>query len=73
MNFTIAKNEMHMEKIKKLKNTAEIEFVEKKSVFIALAISVESEEDALEIIKQRKKKYHDATHNVYAYLLGDFL
>ena len=62
---------MHMEKIKKLKNTAEIEFVEKKSVFIALAISVESEEDALEIIKQRKKKYHDATHNVYAYLLGD--
>lgn len=58
-----------MDKVKKLKKTAEIEFTEKKSLFIALAQRIESEEEALEIIKQRKKKYYDATHNVYAYIL----
>ena len=30
-----------------------------------------NEEEALEIIKQRKKKFADATHNVYAYMIGD--
>ena len=35
-----------MEKIKRLKETAEIEFVEKKSVFIAIAKRVNSEEEA---------------------------
>ncbi len=62
---------MANEKIKKLKKTAEIEFTEKKSLFIAIAVPIKSEEEALEIIKQRKKKYSDATHNVYAYTLGD--
>lgn len=62
---------MANEKIKKLKKTAEIEFTEKKSVFIAIAVPIKSEEEALEIIKQRKKRYSDATHNVYAYTLGD--
>ena len=60
---------MSSEKIKRLKNTAETEFIEKKSVFIGYAVSIKSEEEALEIIKQRKKKYNDATHNVYAYIL----
>lgn len=60
-----------IEKIKKPKSTAEIEFVEKKSVFIAFSTSVENEEEALEIIKERKKKFADATHNVYAYIIGD--
>ena len=45
--------------------------IEKKSQFIAIAVPINSEEEALEIIKQRKKKYADATHNVYAYTLGD--
>ncbi len=62
---------MANEKIKKLKKTAEIELIEKKSLFIAIAVPVKSEEEALEVIKQRKKKYSDATHNVYAYTLGD--
>ena len=62
---------MANEKIKKLKKTAEIEFTEKKSLFIAIATPISSEEEALEFIKQRKKKYADATHNVYAYTLGD--
>lgn len=62
---------MGIDKIKRLKNSAEIEFVEKKSVFIGFSASVENEEEALEIIKQRKKKFADATHNVYAYIIGD--
>ena len=62
---------MANEKIKKLRKTAEIEFIEKKSQFIAIAVPINSEEEALEVIKQRKKKYADATHNVYAYTLGD--
>jgi len=51
-----------------LKNaTAEIE--EKKSRFIANVKPVQSEEEALEFIKDLKSKYWDATHNVYAYYI----
>ena len=62
---------MNQEKIKRLRHSAEIEFVEKKSVFIGYSTIVKNEEEALEIIKQRKKKFADATHNVYAYVIGD--
>ena len=34
-------------------------------------ICVKNEEEALEIIKQKKKEYQDATHNVYAYMIGE--
>lgn len=62
---------MSSKKIKRPRETANIEFVEKKSVFIGFSTFVENEEQALEIIKQKKKEYHDATHNVYAYVIGD--
>jgi uncharacterized YigZ family protein len=58
-------------KIKRLRNTSKIEFLEKKSVFIGFSTFVENEEQALEIIKSKKKEYYDATHNVYAYVIGD--
>lgn len=58
-------------KIKRLKNVAKIEFVEKRSVFIGYSAIVKNEDEALEIIKQKKKEYSDATHNVYAYIIGD--
>lgn len=58
-------------KIKRLRNTAKIEFIEKKSVFIGYSTIVKNEEEALEIIKSKKKEYADATHNVYAYIIGD--
>ena len=47
------------------------EIVEKKSRFIATVFSVESEEEALEIVAKMKKKYWDARHNCYAYVIGD--
>lgn len=58
-------------KIKRLKHNANIEFIEKKSLFIGFSAIVNSEEEALEIIKRKKKEYSDATHNVYAYMIGD--
>lgn len=44
---------------------------EKKSVFIAHATPVSGEDDARAFIAWKKKEYHDATHNVYAYLMCD--
>ena len=58
-------------KIKRLKNPSIIEFVEKKSTFIGYSTFVKNEEEALEIIKQKKKEYQDAMHNVYAYMIGE--
>lgn len=62
---------MNTEKIKRLHHSAEIEFTEKKSVFIGYSAIVKNEDEALSIIKERKKKFSDATHNVYAYIIGD--
>lgn len=45
------------------------EFEEKRSFFIGHAKHVDSEEEALDFIKQLKKKYSDATHNCFAYHL----
>ena len=51
--------------------TKETEIVEKKSRFIANIASVSSEEEAIEFIEKIKKKYYDARHNCYAYIMGD--
>lgn len=47
------------------------EIVEKKSRFIATVRPVESEEEALAFIEEMRKKYWDARHNCYAYVLGE--
>ncbi len=60
-----------IKKIKRLKKPSTIEFIEKKSTFIGYSTFVENEEMALEIIKQKKKEFQDATHNVYAYVIGE--
>ncbi len=43
----------------------------KKSVFIATVREVHTEEDALAFIEEMRKKYWDARHNCYAYILGE--
>ena len=50
---------------------AESEFVEKRSRFIGQVWPIASEEEAQEYIRAAKKKYHDARHNCWCYLLGD--
>ena len=47
------------------------EIVEKKSRFIATVRLVESEEEALEVLEAARKKYWDATHNCFAYVIGE--
>lgn len=51
--------------------TKETEIVEKKSRFIANIAAVASEEEAIEFVEKIKKKYYDARHNCYAYIIGD--
>lgn len=47
------------------------ELTEKKSRFIATTRPVETEEEALAFIDEMKKKYWDARHNCFAYVLGE--
>ena len=47
------------------------EIEEKKSRFIAHVYPVQSEEQAVSYINEVKKKYWDARHNCYAYVLGE--
>lgn len=47
------------------------EIVEKKSRFIASVRPVSSEEEALAFIEETKKKYWDARHNCFAYVVGE--
>ncbi len=48
----------------------ESEIVEKKSRFIATTFTVRTEEVALEFIESIRKKYWDARHHCYAYIVG---
>lgn len=52
-----------------LAKAASAQITENKSVFIANASPVASEEEAREFINQIKNKYAGANHNVWAYLL----
>lgn len=47
------------------------EIIINKSRFIGTSKPVESEEEALKFIEQIKKEFKDATHNVYAYTIGE--
>ncbi|WMI81985.1 YigZ family protein [Anaerotignum sp. MB30-C6] len=49
----------------------EAEVIEKKSRFIATVRPVKSEDEARLFIDEMKKKYWNATHNVFAYQIGE--
>ena len=59
-----------MKKFKTIRNNVTSEIEEKRSKFIANLFYVESVEEAENIIKQIKKKYYDAKHNCYAYIVN---
>lgn len=50
---------------------AKAEIVEKKSRFIAEVFPVDSEEAAMEYLEQVRKKYWDARHHCWAYVIGE--
>lgn len=49
----------------------EAEIIEKKSRFIATVCPVKNEEEALAFIESMRKKYWNATHNCFAYVIGE--
>ena len=51
--------------------SAQSEFVEKKSRFISHIWRVESEDEARARIEEMRKKYYDARHNCWCYLLHE--
>lgn len=58
-----------MQRFKTINKEGLSKVVEKKSQFIGQAYYVESKEEAERIIKDTKKKYSDARHNCYAYII----
>ena len=63
--------EVTLKKRVTLASSVSSEMEERKSIFIGHAAPVRSEEEARAFIDAKKKEFHDATHNVYAYLLND--
>lgn len=53
-----------------LKETAEAQLTEKRSRFLAFALHVDDEAQAKEVATQYRKKYYDARHVCWAYVLG---
>lgn len=49
----------------------EAEFSEKRSRFIGRVWPVETEEEALQHIREMRERHWDAAHNVYAYIIKD--
>ncbi|KXB51750.1 YigZ family protein [Bacteroidales bacterium KA00344] len=45
-------------------------YTEKRSKFLAFAHHVETPEEAMEIVDSYRRKYHDARHCCYAYVIG---
>ena len=57
--------------MKKLVDSTEGFYTEKKSKFICHLFSVSDPDEVVEIVKAEKKKYYDARHHCYAYVIGD--
>ena len=55
---------------KTIKDTSEGLYKEKMSKFISFAIPVNSSDEAKEIVKSYQKKYYDARHVCWAYMIG---
>lgn len=56
---------------KTLKQAAHGEFTVNKSRFIGYAAPCQTEEEALAFLKSIREKHRDATHNCYAYVIGE--
>ena len=59
-----------MKTIKEIYNN---ELIIKKNKFITNIYPVKDEDMCKDILKEIRKKYYDATHNCYAYIIGDMI
>lgn len=55
---------------KTIANTGEGTYTEKRSKFLAFSHHVENVEEIKELLQQYRRKYYDARHVCYAYMLG---
>ena len=62
---------MNSSEYKTIRQCGYAEYEDRKSRFIANVFPVETEEKALELLNAVKKKYSDARHNVYAYVVRE--
>lgn len=53
-----------------IKSLSEGQYSEKRSKFLAFALPVENVEEVRELVAQYQKKYYDARHACYAYMIG---
>ena len=58
------------DEFKTIKNNSEGFYSEKRSKFLAFAHHVETVDEIKELLAQYRKKYYDARHVCYAYMLG---
>lgn len=59
-----------MDSYKTIKSLSEGAYSEKRSKFLAFAIPVRSVEEVKQLVAEYQKKYYDARHVCYAYMLG---
>ncbi len=60
-----------MEAYTTIKQVSRFEYEDRKSVFIGEAAPISNESEAIAFIEAAKKRYPDARHHVYAYVLRD--
>lgn len=60
-----------MESYKTIHHRSKFEFEDRKSVFIGEALPVTDESEAISFLESVKKRYPDARHHVYAYVIRD--
>lgn len=60
-----------LEQYKTIIKQGQAEIIEKKSRFVATVCPIKTEEQAKIFIEDLKKKYWNATHNVFAYQIGE--
>ena len=58
---------------KSIKETTESEITIEKSTFKSILYHIESVDEVKDILKDLNKEFYDATHIVYAYVLGDIM
>lgn len=60
-----------LEQYRTIQDSGEALIIEKKSKFIATVYKVDTPAEAEAYMAQLRKKYYDATHNCYAYQIGE--
>ena len=60
-----------MEKYDTVARFCEVEYTEKRSRFLSAVMPVTCEQEALDFLAQRRSRYWDAKHHVYAYSLRE--